>query len=136
MYCCILVQPSCRISQPVPASSIIKGTNDVPLDLVCISTGGYPRQTVNWYKYQTGQNPVKITQCTTSPVINQDLYDVTESCTLTPTQAEDGARLYCESSYTGTPRLLAKSQEVQLQLLCKLPRRMHEQILNNSMLVF
>ena len=115
----ISAQPRTRISQPVPANSIIKGTKDVPLELNCLSTGGYPQPTVNWFKYRSGQSPLSITQCTTSSVLNQNLYDVTEKCTFTPTQADDGAILYCESSYAGELTLRAKSDEVQLQLLCK-----------------
>jgi len=126
-YSCLLIhyiiifsaQPSTRIFQPVPENSIIKGTKDVPLELKCLSTGGYPQPTVTWFKYRSGQRLLRITQCTTSSVLNQNMYDVTEKCTFTPTQADDGAILYCESSYTGELTLRAKSDEIQLQLLCK-----------------
>jgi len=126
-YSCLLihyiilfsVQPSTRIFQPVPIHSIITGTKDVPLEVTCLSTGGYPQPTVNLFKYRPGQSSRSITQCTTSSVLNLNLYDVTEMCTFTPTQADDGAIIYCESSYTGEVTLRAKSDEIQLQLLCK-----------------
>jgi len=112
-------QKSIRISQSVPAKSIIKGTKGVPLELNCLSTGGNPAPKVNWFKYRSGQSPLRITQCTASSVLNQNLYDVTRRCTFTPTQADDGAIFYCESSYIGELTLRAKSDEIQLQLLCK-----------------
>jgi len=115
------VQPSTPIFQPIP-DNFIQATKDVPLNLTCFSSGGYPRQTVTWYKYWSGQNPVNLTQCTTNETINQGMYDVTERCTFTPTQTDDNAMLYCESSYTGTPPYLVKSKDVQLKLLCKLLR--------------
>jgi len=123
-YSCLLihntilysVQPSTRISQPVPTNSTINGIKDVPLEVKCLSSGGYPQPRVSCFKYQSGQSPLRITQCTTSSVLNQNLYDVTERCTFTPTQADDGAILYCESLNTGE---LTKSDEIQLQLLCK-----------------
>jgi len=112
-------QPSTRISLPVPTNSTINGMKDVPLDVTCLSTGGYPQPTVNWFKYRPGHSSLRITKCTTSFVLNQNMYDVTERCTFTPTQADDGAILYCESSYTDELTLRAKSDEIQLQLLCK-----------------
>jgi len=122
-YSCLLihyivsVQPSTRISKPVPVNSIIKGMKDVPLEVTCLSTGGYPQPTVNWFKYRSGQIPLRITQCTTSSVLNQNLVDVTERCMFTPTQADDGAILFCESSYADELALRAKSDEIQLQLV-------------------
>jgi len=107
------------ITRPQPVNSIITGTNGTPLNVTCLSVGGYPQQTVSWYKNRTGENPTKLSNCD-SMVENQTLYNVTETCTLTPTKDDKGAKLYCQSSYTGQPTLLEKSDEVQLQLLCKL----------------
>ena len=106
------------ITRPHPVNSIITATTGTPLTVTCLSVGGYPQQTVSWYKYQIGENPTKLSNCN-SMVVNQTLYNVSEICTLTPTQDDKGARLYCQSSYTGDPPLLEKSDEVQLQLLCK-----------------
>jgi len=121
IHCIILLsaQPSTRISLPVPVNSIIMGTKDVPLELNCLSTGGYPQPTVNWFKYRSGQSQLRLTQCSTSSVLNQNLYDIKEQCTFTPTKADDGAILYCESSYTGEFTFRTKSDEIQLQLFCK-----------------
>jgi len=119
LYNIILVRPRTRISLPVPANSSIKVMKDVPLEVTCLSTGGYPQPTVNLFKYWSGQSPLRITQRTTIVVLKQNLYDVTERCTFTPTQADDGAILYCESSYIDELTFRAKSDEIQLQLLCK-----------------
>jgi len=121
IHCIILfsVQPNTRISLPEASNPIITGTENVPQELNCLSTGGYPQPTVNWFKYQSDQTTLRITQCTTSFVLNQTLYDVTEKCTFTPTKADDGAILYCESSFTGELTLRAKSDEIQLKLMCK-----------------
>ena len=111
------------ITHPQPVNSIITGTNGISLTIACLSVGGYPQQTVSLYKYRTGQSPSKIGNCNTI-VANQTLYNVTERCTFTPTQNDNGARLYCQSSYTGEPTLLENSDEVQLQLLCKLYKKL------------
>ena len=107
------------ITRPQPVDSVITGTNGTPLTVTCLSVGGYPRQTVGLYKYQTGQNHTKLVDCNSTSPLNQGLYDVTATCTLTPIQEDKGAKLYCQSSYTGEPTLLEKSDEVLLQLLSK-----------------
>jgi len=105
------------ITRPQPVDSVITGTNGTPQPLACLSVGGYPRQTVGLYIYRTGQNHIKLGDCNTASTVNQGLYDVTETCSLTPTQEDKGALLYCQSSYTGEPTLLEKSDEVLLQFL-------------------
>ena len=92
------------------------GIEGVPLTLTCQSTGGYPQQTVDWFK---GTRAVPLTGCgNPSAVLTNGLYHVNRSCTFTPTEADDGVILICQSSYNVTPTLAEDSSAV-LRLDCK-----------------
>ena len=110
------------ILQPVPVNSIITGINGVDLNLVCLSTGGYPQQTLNWFLIRNGQTPTRVTliACNTSFSHDaiSDLYNVTNTCTFTPTYGDDGATFSCQSSYSGEPQL-EDSTEVQFEIACR-----------------
>jgi len=111
----IWVRPdSPRIMQPVAVNSIITGLHGVDLTLTCLSTGGYPQQTLDWYLVRNGQSPTQITNCHTH-VASSNLYDATRTCTFTPTYGDDGATLHCQSSYSGDPQL-KDSKEVQFEI--------------------
>jgi len=116
------VRPSVpRIVHPVPIDSIITGTEGEVLTLACISEGGFPEWTVDWYKTRVEQSSLKLLTCTTHAVISQLLYNVTTTCTMIPTREDDGAILLCQSSHPGTPAMIEKSGNATLRLLCKLP---------------
>ena len=89
----------------------IEGT---PLTLTCLSTGGYPRQDVSWYRgsLSTGNRiggPISF--------VNNGLYDVTSTINLTPTRQDDEVAYFCQSSYSNEPRLIETSQH-NLLLAC------------------
>ena len=90
--------------QPVALNSQIIGLQGVALKLICVSTGGYPEQTLDWYLVRNGQSPTRMTNCLTHVALN-NLYDVTSTCTFTPTYGDDGATFLCQSSYNGDPQL-------------------------------
>ena len=117
-YVCI-VQPSPPAIQVTsPGSTTIQGSESVAMTLTCISNGGYPQQTVEWYR--RGGTPTRLTNCSTTPMhdASNDLYDVTHSCTLTPLSQDDGVTFFCQSSYSDTPRLVGTAEK-QLLLNCE-----------------
>lgn len=105
-----------RPSKPAISLSglVIEGK---PLTLTCLSTGGYPKQDVNWYR-----GSVSIGNRLTGSVsfVNNTLtlYDVTSTLTFTPTSADDGVAYICQSSYSGEPQLIETSQQ-SLLLSCQ-----------------
>jgi len=113
----LIVRP--RIVLPEAVGSDIIGIAEVALTLTCISEGGFPEQTLDWFTYRIGQIPLQLKTCSTNSVVNQDLYDVTNTCTMTPTRDDDGAMLFCQSSYHGTPEMTYMSDNVTMTLLCK-----------------
>ena len=108
-----------RPSPPVISlsGSAIEG---VSLTLICLSTGGYPQQTLDWYLVRYGQAPTLLGHCNTTSMHDDvnDLYNVTSSCTFTPTDGDNGATFLCQSSYSGDPQL-EESMEVQLLIASK-----------------
>jgi len=117
----LLVKPdNPRILQPVPINSTINGINDFSLNLVCLSTGGYPQQTLEWFLIPHGQTPTRLTRCnTTSSYANvSDLYNVTSTCTFTPTFSDDGVTFRCQSSFSGEPQM-EDLTDVQFEIACK-----------------
>jgi len=121
LYSNILVRPDRpRIIQPASVNSGITRIKGVGLDLVCLSTGGYPQQTVDWYLVRHGQTPTRLTNCSTTSSHDgvSDLYNVTSTCTLTPTDGDDGATFLCQSSYSGEPQL-EDLTEIQLVIASK-----------------
>ena len=81
------------------------GLHGVAVTLVCLSTGGYPQQSVDWVFVRHGQTPTRLTNCSTVPSLKNGLYNVTHSCTFTPTYSDDGVTFSCQSSYSGEPQL-------------------------------
>ena len=104
------------ILAPVPVNSVISGSEGSSLSLTCLSSGGYPQQTVEWYK--TKGATTRLPDCTNS-VANDGLYDVTTRCLFIPSAADDGASFYCQSSYDGEPTLRGTSDTARLQLKCE-----------------
>ena len=100
--------------QPVAVNSKIIGLQGVALELICVSTGGYLEQTLEWYLVRNGQSPTPMKNCLKYYASN-NLYDVTRTCTFTPTYGDDGATFLCQSSYSGDPQLI-DSKEVQFEI--------------------
>ena len=94
-----------RILQPVIVNSTFIAINDVSFTLVCLSSGGYPQQTVDWFLVRHRQTPTRLTNCSTVPSLENGLYNVTRTCTFTPTYSDDGVLFSCQSSYSGVPQL-------------------------------
>ncbi|XP_052783301.1 immunoglobulin kappa light chain-like isoform X1 [Mya arenaria] len=90
----------------------VSGTEGAPLTLTCISAGGYPQQTVNWYRESVTSTPLRAGP---PVVVSGDLYNVTRSYTFTPTSSDDGKTYICQSSYSGEPQLI-RYTEVKLFL--------------------
>ena len=107
-----------RILQPVIVNSTFIEIHGVAVTLVCLSTGGYPEQTLDWFLVRHGQTPTRLTNCSTAFSLDNGLYNVTHSCTFTPTYSHDGVTFSCQSSYSGEPPF-NDSTEVQFEITRK-----------------
>jgi len=77
-----------------------------PLTLTCVSTGGYPRQNVSWYRGSVAPgNRLSASEW----FVNNTLYDVISRLTFIPTIQDDGVLYICQSSYSDEPRLIETS---------------------------
>ena len=103
---------SVRPSEPVISLSgpAIEG---VSLTLTCLSIGGYPTQDLNWYTGSVSSVYRLSGTLHTSFGIN-NLYDVNNTLTFTPTRADDGVPYICQSSYSDDPRLVETIQHTLL----------------------
>jgi len=113
----VAVMPFSRISlQILPYTKHVQGIEGVPQSLACVSEGGYPEQTLNWYK--SGHLPYLLTNCTTESGYHGGLkrHLVFKKCTFTPTKNDDNATFYCESYYSDMPAYLTEYKSVVLQL--------------------
>jgi len=106
-----------RILKPVPANSIIYGINSLPL--VCLSTGGYPQQTLDWFSFRPGQTPTRLTHCINGLSHDDvsDLYNVSSTCRVTSTSS-NGVTFRCQSSYSGEPQM-EDLTDVRFEIACK-----------------
>ena len=78
--------------------------------LTCLSVGGYPQQSVDWYR-----NTITIGTRLTGAinvVTNNKTYNVTNTLTFTPTRADDGILFICQSSYSDEPRLVGEAHSI------------------------
>ena len=82
----------------------------VSLTLTCLSTGGYPTQDLNWYRGSVSSVYRLTGTLHTSFGIN-NLYDVNNTLTFTPTRADDGVPYICQSSYSDEPRLIQTTHQ-------------------------
>jgi len=110
----IILTVPVRPSKPVISlsSPAVEGS---PLTLTCVSTGGYPKQDVSWYRESV--SPGNRLGGSVS-FVNNTLYDVTSTLMFTPTNQDDGVTYICQSSYNDDSRLIQTSQHYIL-LLCK-----------------
>ena len=81
-----------------------------PTKLHCLSEGGYPLQSVAWYK-GTVSSGTRLAGVNSFNTIN-GLFNVTNTLTFTPTSADDGIQLICQSSYSDEPRLIEEAHTV------------------------
>ena len=84
-------------------------TFGVPLTLFCLSVGGYPQQTVEWYRVTVTDNK---RLAGTVTAVQDELFNVTNTLTFTPTSSDDGVKFICQSSYTGEPQLIRQAEVV------------------------
>jgi len=89
-----------------------------PLNLTCLSEGGYPEPTVDWYR--RGAVPTKLSNCVSETHFDSaiSIYNVSRACIHMPTEDDDGITFYCKSSYINEPFLIELT-EVIVQLMCK-----------------
>ena len=85
----------------------------VPLTLTCFSTGGYPEQTVDWYRGTVTDNN---RLAGTVTAVQDGLFNVTNTLTFTPTSSDDGVKFICQSLYTGEPQFIRQA-EVVLEII-------------------
>jgi len=88
------------------------------MNLTCLSKGGYPEQTVDWYTRSAV--PTTLSNCESETHFDSaaSIYNVTRTCTHVPTKEDDGITFYCKSSYVDEP-VLIELTEVILELMCK-----------------
>ena len=85
-----------------PSTATIQGIEGLNLILTCISTGGYPQQTVKWYRGSvTDAN--RLAENTWAAF--GELFNVTSTYTFVPKNTDDGFKFFCQSSYSGDPRI-------------------------------
>jgi len=101
-----------------PGRMIVRGTQGQEMTLECISRGGPPIQTVEWYRDSVTGTP--LTSVSTNVIVDGK-YDVTTRYTFTPTRTDDRQRYICQSSYPTEPRLV-DSTGAELYLHCKFVR--------------
>jgi len=94
-----------------PGTNSTTGIQGEPMTLTCMSTGGFPPQSVDWYRGSTTGSV--LTNCMVQHAYVQTLYNVNKSCTITPTN--DGETFFCVTSYSDAPQLVDIA-EVTLRL--------------------
>lgn len=85
---------------------IVRGVQGNPLTLECISSGGYPLQTVNWYKDSVTSAPLN---SESSHLTFAGQYNVTTRYSFKPGRTNDRQLYICQSSYFTEPSLLLQS---------------------------
>ena len=98
-----------------PGRVVIRGAQGQELTLECISRGGFPMQTVEWYRDSVTGTPLN---SVSTDVIVDGKYDVTTRYTFTPIRTDDRHQYICQSSYPTEPKLV-DSTRTELYLECK-----------------
>jgi len=75
-----------------------------PTNLTCLSIGGYPQQSVDWYR-NTVSGGTRLTGAIKVDT-NNETYNVTNTLTFTPTRTDEGILFICQSSYSDEPRVI------------------------------
>jgi len=79
-------------------------------NLTCLSIGGYPQQSVDWYR-NTVSSGTRLTGAIKVDT-NNETYNVTNTLTFIPTSADDGILFICQSSYSDEPRLIEEAHTI------------------------
>ena len=85
------------------------GSIGEPLTLTCLSANGYPQQTVEWYRGTVTDNIRLVGNVT---VVQDGLFNVTNTLTFTTTSSDNGVKFLCQSAYTGEPQLIRQADVV------------------------
>ena len=75
-----------------------------PTNLIRLSEGGYPQQSVYLYK-NTVSSETRLTGAIKVET-NNERHDVTNTLTFAPTHDDDGVLFICQPSYSEQPRLI------------------------------
>ncbi|XP_060578471.1 cell adhesion molecule 2-like [Ruditapes philippinarum] len=94
---------------------IIRKSESQVTSLVCISSGGYPQPLVQWYRGNTGTQPITSSSAVST---GNNSYNVTQTYTFTPQRQDDGVKYICQSSFRTAPRHISTSS-VELFLYCE-----------------
>lgn len=95
---------------------VVRASQGEVLTLECVSRGGFPLQTVEWYENSVANAPLSTILSTNETVDGK--FDVTASYTFTPTATDDMNLYFCQSSYSTEPRLTSHTA-VRLLLNCE-----------------
>ena len=93
----------------------------VPLTLTCLSVGGYPQQTVDWYRETISDNNRLDGNVT---AVQDGLFNVTNRLTFTPNISDNGVKFVCQSTYTGAPQLIGQTEVVIISMTKRLPMKL------------
>ena len=98
--------------RPYEPTTIAPGVfiENQPTNLTCLSIGGYPQQSVDWYR-NTVSNETRLSGTITVDT-NNETYNVTSTLTFTPTSADNGVLFICQSSYSDEPRLIEEAHTI------------------------
>jgi len=93
-----------------------------PTTISCISTNGYPQQTLEWFS-GTVSSATRLSNATTVvDVLEAGLFNVSSTLIFTPTEASDGVVFICQSSYSDEPRLI-EQEHVFVNVASKLSEK-------------
>jgi len=81
-----------------------------PTKLRCLSEGGHPEPSVDWYR-NTVSSGTRLAGVISGYSFS-GVYGVTNTLTFAPTSADDGIQLICQSSYSDEPRLIEEAHTV------------------------
>ena len=102
-------------TETLDGTLIIRKSQSQETTLVCTSSGGYPQPNVEWYRENTGTQPL-----TSSSSVNEgnNSYTVIQTYRFTPQRQDDGVKYICQSSFPTQPRHIATTS-AELLLNCE-----------------
>ncbi|XP_052256067.1 carcinoembryonic antigen-related cell adhesion molecule 5-like isoform X2 [Dreissena polymorpha] len=100
----VRVKPSWPRILNADSGNIIRFEPDKPINISCFSEGGYPQQTVTWFRLGTNSTILE-----PGPNVVREfdgLFTVISNLPFTPIRADNGAIFICQSSFPDPPQLL------------------------------
>ena len=94
-------------------TEVTRGTMEQLFKLTCISTGGFPKPNLEWFR-DNNQTP-SLSSNETYAIDTDGNYIVEQTYTFTPTRLDDGAMYLCQSSFD-SPQQFYHKDEVKLFL--------------------